>query len=62
MIVTIPECLQEFLDEGCLAAVDEDDDSDVIEERRDVTTEVPPEVALIDFQNRLESYRVLFRY
>ena len=54
--------------QGCLAAVDEDDDSDVIDcdshkmGQDSTSPEVPPEVALIDFQNKLESYRVLFRY
>ena len=52
--------------QGCLAAVDEEDDSDVIDcdlmGQDSTSPEVPPEVALIDFQNRLESYRVLFRY
>ena len=46
--------------------MDEDDDSDVIDCDSDLmgqdSPEVPPEVALIDFQNKLESYRVLFRY
>ena len=51
-----------------LSAVDEADDSDVIDFDSDLrgqdstSPEVPPEVALIDFQNKLESYRVLFRY
>ena len=53
------KCLGDFLDDGCLAAVDEASGEVVDrEEQRDI----PPEVALIDFQNRLESYRVLFRY
>ena len=46
--------------------MDEEDDSDVIDcdlmGQDSTSPEVPPEVALIDFQNKLESYRVLFRY
>ena len=44
--------------------MDEEDDSDVIDcdLMGQDSPEVPPEVALIDFQNKLESYRVLFRY
>ena len=54
------KCLGDFLDHGCLAAIDEH--GEVVEdELGSKESSVPPEVELIDFQNRLESYRVLFR-
>ena len=55
------KCLGDFLDDGCLAAVDEAS-GEVVDSSHEEQRDIPPEVALIDFQNRLESYRVLFRY